>query len=80
MDNLRQLLIRSLRQGDVLTRCSASQIIVMLPQANYENSCAVCQRICEAFYRQYPHTPAKIHFSIHPLEPSVPGHQDAATV
>lgn len=80
MDNLQQLLIRSLRQGDVLTRCSASQIIVMLPQANYENSCAVCQRICKAFYRQYPHTPAKIHFSIHPLEPSVPGHQDAATV
>lgn len=80
MDNLQQLLIRSLRQGDVLTRCSASQIIVMLPQANYENSCTVCQRICKAFYRQYPHTPAKIHFSVHPLEPSVPGHQGAATV
>lgn len=80
MDNLQQLLIRSLRQGDVLTRCSASQIIVMLPQANYENSCAVCQRICKAFYRQYPHTPANIHFSVHPLEPSVPGHQDTAKV
>ena len=80
MDNLQQLLIRSLRQGDVLTRCSASQMIVMLPQANYENSCLVCQRICKAFYRQYPHTPAKIHFSVHPLEPSVPGHQGAAMV
>ena len=75
MDNLQQLLIRSLRQGDVLTRCSASQIIVMLPQANYENSCAVCQRVCKAFYRQYPHTPATLHYSVHPLEPSVPGHQ-----
>lgn len=72
MENLQELVIGNLRQGDVVTRCSASQLIVMLPQANYENSCVVCQRICKAFYRQYPHSPAQIHFSVHPLEPSLP--------
>jgi len=71
-DNLQDLLLCNLRQGDVVTRCSASQLLVMLPQANYENSCAVCQRIIKAFNRQYPHSPAQIHFSVHPLEPAKP--------
>ena len=75
MDNLQALVIGSLRQGDVVTRCSASQLIVMLPQANYENSCLVCQRIIRNFNRQYPHSPARVRFSVHPLEPAVPGAQ-----
>jgi len=75
MENLQKLLIDNLRQGDVVTRCSISQLIVMLPQANYENSCAVCQRILKAFDRQYPHSPADIHYSVQPLEPKIPdGH------
>ncbi len=73
MENLQTLTVGSLRQGDVVTRCSASQLIVMLPQANYENSRLVCQRIVRAFSRQYPHSPAQIHYSVHPLEPTVPG-------
>lgn len=73
MENLQSLVISSLRQGDVVTRYSASQLIIMLPQANYENSRMVCQRIIKTFARQYPHSPAEIHFSVHPLEPTVPG-------
>jgi len=69
MTNLQTLMIENLRAGDVLTRCSISQMIVMLPQANYENSCMVCQRILRAFHRQYPHTPAEITYSVQPLEP-----------
>ena len=69
MNNLQNLLISNLRQGDVLTRCSVSQIIIMLPQANYENSCAVCQRLLKAFDRQYPHSPVEIKYSVQPLEP-----------
>lgn len=69
MDNLQELLGKNLRAGDVITRCSVSQLIVMLPQANYENSCAVCQRLIKAFYRQYPHSPVDIHYSVQPLEP-----------
>lgn len=75
MENLQELLVNNLRQGDVVTRCSISQLIVMLPQANYENSGAVCQRILKAFGRQYPHSPADIHYSVQPLEPKIPdGH------
>lgn len=75
VENLQELLLRNLRQGDVISRCSPSQVIVMLPQANYENSCAVCQRLIRAFYRQFPHTPADIHFAVQPLEPMVPGRE-----
>lgn len=78
MDNLQELFVSSLRKGDVVTRCSASQLIVMLPQANYENSCLVCQRLVKAFNRQYPHSPVDIHVSVHPMEPSVgrPGEKE----
>ena len=69
MNNLQKLMIQNLRQGDVVTRCSASQLIVMLHQANYEDSCEVCQRLLRAFGRQYPHTPVSIHYSVQPLEP-----------
>lgn len=73
MDNLQALILDNLRQGDVVTRCSISQLIIMLPQANYENSCAVCQRIVKSFQRKYPHSPADIHFSVQPLEPANSG-------
>ena len=72
VENLQELMLRNLRQGDVVCRCSPSQVIVMLPQANYENSCAVCQRIIRAFYRKYPHSPTDIHFGVQPLEPMIP--------
>lgn len=72
MENLQSLVVSGLRQGDVVTRYSASQLILMLPQANYENSCAVCKRLVKAFCRQYPHSPAQVHFTVHPLEPSLP--------
>ena len=69
MNNLEELMLGNLRQGDLVSRCSVSQLVVMLPQANYENSVMVCQRIEKAFERKYPHSPAKIHFSVQPLEP-----------
>lgn len=72
MDNLQELLMNNLRQGDVISRCSVSQLIIMLPQANYEDSCAVCKRLLKAFRKQYPHSPADISFSVQPLEPHVP--------
>jgi len=72
MDNLQDVILGSLRQGDTVTRCSVSQFIVMLPGADYENSCAVCQRVLRAFARRYPHSPAEIQFSVQPLEPMLP--------
>ena len=70
MDNLQDIIRLSLRRGDIAARCSGSQFILMLPQANYENSCKVCDRIVRAFARQYPHSPARLNVSVQPLEPN----------
>ncbi len=74
MDNFQDHLHRGLRKGDIISRCSPSQFVVMLPGANYENSIMVCQRIIKNFNRQYPHSPAKVEYSVQPLVP----HEDAA--
>lgn len=63
--------IRSnLRRGDAYARCSASQYIVMLPEANYENSNMVCRRLIAAFQAKHPHSPAKINFMVQALTPN----------
>jgi DNA-binding SARP family transcriptional activator len=67
-ENFQALLQRLLRKGDVITRCSVSQFLVILPQANYENSCAVCDRILKAFARKYPHSPAQVHCSVRAVD------------
>ena len=71
MENLQEIIRTGLRKGDIASRCSVSQYILMLPQANYENSRMVCDRIIRAFFRQYPHSPAQLHYSVQPLEPNV---------
>ena len=71
MENLLDLIRSCLRKGDIASRCSVSQFILMLPQANYENSCMVCERIIKSFCRQYPHSPAQLHYTVQPLEPNV---------
>lgn len=69
MENLQDQVCSGLRRGDVAARCSVSQYILMLPQANYENSCMVCRRLIKGFQRRYPHSPANINYSVQPLEP-----------
>lgn len=70
IENLQDLIRINLRRGDVAARCSVSQFILLLPQANYENSCNICERISKAFVRQYPHSPARLQTSVQPLEPN----------
>ena len=55
MNNLQVLVQNNLRRGDVIARCSISQYIILLPQANYENSRMVADRLVSAFYRTRPH-------------------------
>jgi len=69
MENLGHQIRTNLRRGDSFTRCSLSQYILLLPQANYENSCMVCRRITGAFGRKHPHSPAKLHYMVQPLTP-----------
>lgn len=72
MENLSEQIRLNLRRGDVFTRCSASQYVIMLPQANFENSCVVCRRLINVFDRRYPHSPVRIHYLVRPLDPNLP--------
>ena len=70
MDRLGKQIQKNLRRGDTVSRCSASQFIIMLPKANYENSCMVCRRIIGAFNCAYPNTNVKIRYVAQPLLPT----------
>ena len=71
MDRLGEQLRLNLRRGDTYSRCSLSQYILMLPKANYENSCMVSRRIINAFQRAYPHTHVKINHMVQPLSVNI---------
>ena len=67
MNNLQVLVQNNLRRGDAIARCSISQYLILLPQANYENSRMVADRLVSAFYRRYPHSPARLRYTVQPL-------------
>lgn len=69
MDNLQNIIRLNLRLGDAVARCSATQFVIMLPQANYENSNRVCDRIRQKFFREYPHSPIQLNYIVQPLNP-----------
>lgn len=69
VSNLQDVIRESLRQGDTLARCGASQFVLLLPQADPNGCKIVCGRIQKAFRRQFPHSPARLHSAVHPLEP-----------
>lgn len=68
MDNLRQIAPPLLRQGDAMAKCSDSQYVLLLPRANFDNSRMVCERVRKAFFRQYPHSPAKLRVTVCPAK------------
>ena len=69
MGQLHSQICRSLRTGDIASCCSSSQYILMLVQANYENSRLVCERVVQDFFREYPRSPVRIQSVVFPLEP-----------
>ncbi len=69
MENFKEIVMSGLRRGDVISTCSISQLVIMLPGADSENSNMVCQRLAKSFYRKYPHSPADIRFNVQLLEP-----------
>ncbi len=71
MGQLERQMQVNLRRGDVVSRCSVSQLIVMLPNANYENSCMVCRRLLAAFHQTYPRVKIKVNFMVQPLTPNI---------
>ena len=68
MDQLLAVLSGGLRRGDVVSRYSGSQYVVMLPAANFEDSTMVMERIISVFYRQHRRNFLKISYRIRELE------------
>lgn len=79
MGNLLRLIPDLLRQGDAVAKCSASQYVLMLPRADFQNGREICKRICKAFARQYPHSTATLRVTVCPqLNPELASPPQAA--
>ena len=68
MDRLRDVLVDNLRRGDVVSKYSGAQFVIMLPSANLEDSGMVLERISAAFTRQRRYTLFKLSYKIRELE------------
>ena len=69
MDALHETIRRSLRKGDIFTRYSLNQYLIMLPTTTYETSNMVMERIKKAYRREFPNTPVLLRCSTTPLTP-----------
>lgn len=69
MSNFSETIRCSLRRGDAASRCSASQFVVLLPRANYEDSCKVCERIVRSYYQNYTRLDSEFRFEVFPILP-----------
>ncbi len=69
MANLEDVIRSSLRRGDSAARCSATQYVILLPRANYENSCMVCDRIMRAYNQKCSRLEAEVRYETFPLQP-----------
>ena len=71
MERLMDMIASNLRRGDVFTRYSLSQYLIMLPSANFENGNAVVLRIIKAFKQRYPKMHVDLRYRLLPLDPLV---------
>ena len=71
MEQMRTQICTSLRTGDIVSCCSPSQYIIMLVQANYENSQMVCERVERRFYCEHPRSPARVKSTLFSLKPTL---------
>jgi len=68
MDQLLDILVDKLRRGDVISRYSSAQYVIMLPTANFENSTMVLDRIVATFYKHHRRNFLKLSYKIRELD------------
>lgn len=69
MDELGESIRCSLRRGDVFTRYSVSQFLIILPTATYENGEKVLKRIIQNFRKAYSRKDLSITYSLQSIMP-----------
>ena len=70
MEKLRGTVMGSLRHGDVFTRYSVNQFLVMLPATSFEMAQSVMKRISSTFRRENPKLAAILSYTLHPIVPT----------
>lgn len=68
MRRLLELTRTSLRRGDTLSRYSATQYVVLLPNVTHETGGMVMERIKRSFYREYVKSSVMLSYKLRPLD------------
>ena len=69
MDALYGTIRSTLRRGDIFTRYSLNQYLIMLPTTTFETSNMVMERLKRAYRREFPNTPVQLVGSTTPITP-----------
>ncbi len=69
LPRVRECVQQSLRRGDVFTRYSPAQLLILLPSTSYENAVMVMQRIYRAFTSGNGKGKVSLKYSVQPLTP-----------
>lgn len=70
MDELGESIRSSLRRGDIFSRYSVSQYLMLLPTATYENGEMILKRIIQNFKKAYSRKDLSITYSLQSIMPS----------
>jgi DNA-binding SARP family transcriptional activator len=70
MDELGESIRNSLRRGDIFSRYSVSQFLMLLPTATYENGENVLKRIIHNFKKEYSRKDLSITYSLQSVTPN----------
>ena len=68
MRKLLNIFQSTLRRGDVVSRYSGAQYVLMLPGANYENAVVIMDRIVNTFYRQNRKAFLKVNYKLEQMD------------
>ncbi|MDR0446210.1 MAG: hypothetical protein LBH17_04140 [Oscillospiraceae bacterium] len=70
MDKVRETVLKTLRHGDLFTRYSANQFLIMLPATSYEAGRMVMRRVTTTFRRAYPRGSVALSHTLQPIVPA----------
>jgi DNA-binding SARP family transcriptional activator len=70
MERLRETVLQTLRHGDLFTRYSINQFLVMLPATSFETGDMVMRRVSDAFRRENARTSVILTYTLQPIMPT----------
>ena len=70
MEILLECIRKDLRKGDVISRYSLTQFVLLLPNVTYETGEMVLERIILTYKWKYPKSPIFVSYKLRPLTPA----------